>query len=368
MDADELKSLSSVIESFLQVLSKTAQEVESRLQQTATLCGANWEWDSSATQACLGVIEMIKDVVEAEEWTVGQGASLQHKKSVEHLKGVIKEVTDILVENAKTAVIGGTPDGLLKALFIFDQLDQGIRSSAKQANIAAALDLEHTDDALQQVEEAIDVGEAGLAKRVDALLPFDQGGSQAIDVSTAVTVDLHEMDKVLLCLDALDAFSKAAGRARGPCNLLATVRDRMSKVVMCLKGEMDSILSDSHVEAEEVERMAFAMRAAVTLKREHVRIYALAAPGDFVKVAVGSLVRCHQKLKSDLMMAKDDMVKTEELLKVVCPLCRLDECLEDEETNFSDLYHEYEGTFRAMMDDHVQTVLGLVEEVSLFCD
>lgn len=308
---------------------------------------------------------MIKSVVEAEEWTHGRGASVEHRKVIESLKVVIKEVTNIFVEAVKAAVVGSTPDGLLKAVFISGRCKQGIMGVAKVPPVSAALELENFGIVEEQMEGTLGEGIQGLTDRVNEMFPFHAEALQGIDLATAVTVDFGQSEKMLSCIDAIAEYSTFfGGNVCDFASILAIVQDSLRAVNLCLKREVNDVLADGKVQAEEVDLMSVAMRTAVTLKRDHARIYAIGSCGDYVQTAVKSLVKCHDNLKSELMRMKDDAAKTEELLKIVSPLCRLDDCLENQSSNFTTLYREYEGIFKEKMEGHTKDVLGLIEEVT----
>ena len=342
-----------------QTLSDTSAQIEEGLRKVAVVSKSCSLQQNACSPSLQDIPEMCRALVEAEEWTVDRAIYLQHTRMLDTLQGVIKEVMGILVE---AAVVGDKQDILVKVIYIASEM-QTMTSIMDSPTVCERLlspvDIDITG-AVKKVEDVIKACSECLIQCIKVQFPFHC--KTKCDVPDAAVVDFYEVESLLLCIDTLGAYARSAGKASDYEHLNIMVSENIQKVLVSLKEEVDDVLADGQVHAHEVERMSIAMHTALRLHDEHERLYGMGSVGDFVSTAKKNLIICYDHLKSDLMLATNDTCKIEALLQVVSPLCGLDQCLGDVSSNFSALYHEYEGILRETMEENTKQILDLIQD------
>jgi len=368
LEALDATAYEDLIKSIAIVWDATENEMLKRLRQVAVYSGSDWTDLDVTIPSLEGVSDMFQDLVQACEWTRDQGLSLQCDKILESVTSVIKEVRDILLENAKASAVGSNDDRLFKVLYVADQFGflEGITDKHSGVLLSRKI--------MGEIEEMIQKMGADLTKRVKFLYPWHEQSTDELDTGTVETIDTQLAEEIMMYIDSLVAYAKKKGALEGYEVLDGMFKGSMRAVIFSLKCQLDKDLptvnadgtvlegADGTVQFTDVQQFSLALRAGAGMKQKHPRLFGLGSSGDFMHSALKNVGLCYDKFKAALSQSNNNTVKTERLLQVVHSLCFLDDALEDEERMFAPLYRQYEVSLRVKVDDNVNAVLLLIEE------
>jgi len=350
-DEDDLE-IDNLLNKMLKLLDSTQQEIETRLRAVAIFCGSGWSGTAQSEDAPSldGLNDLVQDLFMAE-WAKEQGGAARFESLLQGISSCFTEAAEALLGHAKTSMAGGTDGGLLKVVYI-----------AQQMQVIKGVVDSHTDElapfkGMAEMESVVKASAESLTQRVNWLLPW-HANPESLELTAAGNMNAWDAEVLMLSIEALVKYD---GSFEG---LRAMFQGGVRAVMQCLSQEVNTsfptLNHDGSAQIDGLDRLGLAMRAGARIKKEHARLYSLGLCGDFMSGAVQKLAAIRDKLKSALQLSSADAGKTEELLQTVRALSTLDDAFEDPDHTFDALYRQYEAQLRERMDGHVNDVLELI--------
>ena len=350
-DEDDLE-IDNLLNKMLKLLDSTQQEIETRLRAVAIFCGSGWSGTAQSEDAPSldGLNDLVQDLFMAE-WAKEQGGAARFESLLQGISSCFTEAAEALLGHAKTSMAGGTDGGLLKVVYI-----------AQQMQVIKGVVDSHTDElapfkGMAEMESVVKASAESLTQRVNWLLPW-HANPESLELTAAGNMNAWDAEVLMLSIEALVKYD---GSFEG---LRAMFQGGVRAVMQCLSQEVNTsfptLNHDGSAQIDGLDRLGLAMRAGARIKKEHARLYSLGLCGDFMSGAVQKLAAIRDKLKSALQLSSADAGKTEELLQTVRALSTLDDAFEDPDHTFDALYRQYEAQLRERLDGHVNDVLELI--------
>mmetsp|Transcript_55824 Transcript_55824/g.116793 ORF Transcript_55824/g.116793 Transcript_55824/m.116793 type:complete len:2524 (-) Transcript_55824:513-8084(-) len=288
---------------------------------------------------------VVNDLIEAV-W-IDQCKADTHRQCIEKIQSVIVQKTNSMLYSARGLGSVLTEEILTTLCFVLEQFEF---LSQIKSDFIPTLEAGRTE-----LLTAFDLSVAKLEDKMKALFPWlnPVANVESAHQQTSIkTVDTSESETFLTLLLRTESYLRDRNDLH---HLLQRVEAMHSSFKECIqivitgvKDALERCLSgireaEGVWEVQNPDVLLVCLRAGLQLKHQS-KLFSLYEGSDFLTEIVNRILRFYERLSTELAssLAKVEIGQVEKLLKLVRPLCVLDEFTKDSSNNFGNLFKKYD--------------------------
>jgi hypothetical protein len=339
-------------------------EIDQLMSHAAAHAAALSKKDSivDATSPTLAKVPTITIEIVGAVW-IDELRAGAYRQAMEKSQGTVISKSNELLSLARDVVSATTAEGLRTFCYILDQFE--FLSSIKGEALPAV------QSGLKELSSFLGNLVAKFELKSKVLFPWKYGGKEE-PMTDPLSIDIIECENLLILSGELKAYVESRSDMALQISQISKVSSAIKECSQIFISGVQRRLEESisgikeaggSFEAENSDVLLACLKEALLLKK-HQRVLSLFDGPDFVNMAIQQLSGYYEKLSTALALNLQnvDVNNVEKLLKLVRPLCLLDEFTKDASKDFSKLYKKYESELSSKLVAGEKDILDKIKE------